>query len=86
VFRSTGIMERVADRLADVYAWKKPFSIEARTCGEPGATWDLTQHKVILCYELAEEFVQLYKLHGEDPLTSLSPPAGSRLGMPLGFR
>ena len=85
-FRTTGIMERVAERLADLYAWKKPFSIEARTCGSPGASWSLEEHKVILCYEIAEEFVQLYKLHGEDPLATLSPSAGDRSGSPMGFR
>ncbi len=85
-FRATGIMERVAGRLADLYAWRKPFSIEARTCGDPGATWDVTEHKVILCYELADDFVQQYKLHGEEPLAKLSPPSGSRSGAPMGFR
>jgi len=86
VARVTGLMERVADRLVDLYVWKKPFTIEVQTCGSSGATWVGPDHKIILCYELAEEFVQLYKLHGEDPLASLSPPAGSRLGAPLGFR
>ncbi|MGB9366553.1 MAG: DUF4344 domain-containing metallopeptidase [Xanthobacteraceae bacterium] len=86
VFRVTGLMERVADRLVDEYAWKKPFTIEAQTCGGSGAKWVGPEHKITLCYELAEEFVQLYKLHGEDPLATLSPPAGSRLGVPLGFR
>ena len=86
VARVTGIMEHVADRLVDLYVWKKPFTIEVQTCGSTGATWVGPDHKIILCYELAEEFVQLYKLHGEDPLASLSPPAGSRLGAPLGFR
>ena len=78
--------ERVADRLVDLYVWKKPFTIEVLTCGSSGAKWVGADHKITLCYELAEEFVQLYKLHGEDPLASLSPPAGSRLGAPLGFR
>ena len=85
-FRTTGIMERVAERLADLYAWRTPFSIEARTCGAPGATWNIPEHKVILCYELAEEFVQLYKAHGEAPLATLSPPPGNRSGAPMGFR
>ena len=86
VARVTGLMERVADRLVDLYVWKKPFTIEVLTCGSSGAKWVQSEHKITLCYELAEEFVQLYKLHGEDPLASLSPPAGSRLGAPLGFR
>jgi hypothetical protein len=86
VFRVTGMMERVAERLADLYAWRKPFSIEAQTCGSPGANWSVQEHKVILCYELAEEFVQLYKLHGEDPLATLSPPAANRSSVPLSFK
>jgi len=86
VARVTGVMERVADRLVDLYVWKKPFAIELQTCGSSGANWVEPEHKIVLCYELADEFVQLYKLHGEDPLASLSPPAGSRLGARLGFR
>jgi Putative metallopeptidase len=85
-FRAAGLLERVADHSANLYAWRKPFGIEAKTCGESGANWSLPDHKIYLCYELAEEFVQLYKLHGEDTLMSLSPPAGYRPGVPLGFR
>jgi Putative metallopeptidase len=84
--RATAMMERVAARVADLYAWRKPFAIEAQTCGESGANWSVQDHKVTLCYELAEEFVQLYKLHGEEPLAKLSPPAGFRSGAPLGFK
>jgi hypothetical protein len=86
VFRATGIMERVAAQLVEVYSWRKPFIIEALSCGSPGATWSVQENKAILCYELAEEFVQLYKLYGEAPLAALSPPSGSRAGVPLGFR
>jgi hypothetical protein len=86
VARVTGLMERVADRLVDLYVWKKPFTIELLTCGSSGATWVMSDHKITVCYELAEEFVQFYNLHGEDPLGSLSPPAGSRLSARLGFR
>jgi Putative metallopeptidase len=85
-FRAAGLLERVADHSANLYAWRKPFGIEAKTCGESGANWSLPDHKIYLCYELTEEFVQLYKLHGEDTLMSLSPPAGYRPGVPLGFR
>jgi len=85
-FRATGMMERVADRMTDQYAWRKSFAIEAKSCGTSGANWSIPQHKVIVCYELADEFVQLYKLHGEEPLASLSPPSGRASGPPLGFR
>ena len=86
VARVTEIMERVADRLVDLYVWKRPFTIEMTTCGSPGAKWVGSDHKITVCYELAEEFVQFYKLHGKDPLASLSPRAGSRLGAVGGFR
>jgi len=85
-FRASGVMERVAAQVADRYRWRNPFGIEARTCGESGAEWNTPAHKIFFCYELADEFVQLYKLHGEDPLMSLSPPAGNRLGAPFGYK
>lgn len=84
-FQAAGLLERVADN-AGKYVWRKPFAIEAKTCGESGANWELREHKVFLCYELSNEFVQLYKQHGEDTLMSLSPPAGYRPSVPLGFR
>jgi hypothetical protein len=83
--RAAGILERVADH-AGKWSWRKPFAIEAKTCGESGANWDIQAHKVFFCYELADEFVQLYKMHGEDTLMSLSPPQGYRPSVPLGFR
>jgi hypothetical protein len=84
--RVTQIMERVGDRLADVYAWNKPFTIEVKMCGDSSANWNQIDHKITLCYELADEFVSLYKLYGEKPLTALSPRAGGRSGVPLGYR
>ena len=84
-FRAAGRLERIADN-AGKYLWHKPFAIEAKSCGESGANWDIQEHKIYLCYELSDEFVQLYKQHGEDTLTALSPPAGYRPSVPLGFR
>ena len=86
VARVTEIMERVAERLVDLYVWKRPFTIEMLTCGSPSAKWVGPDHKITLCYELAEEFVQFYKLHGQDPLASLSPPVGNRSVASSGFR
>jgi len=85
-FRAAGALERVAYLLGDRYAWRKPFGIEATSCGESGAQWSVQDHKVVLCYELTDEFVSLYKSHGEDTLMSLSPPQGYRPSVPLGFR
>jgi len=84
-FRAAGMLERVTAH-AGKYNWHKPFAIEAKTCGESGANWELQEHKVYFCYELSDEFATLYKTHGEDTLMSLSPPPGYRPSVPLGFR
>jgi hypothetical protein len=55
------ILEIVADLLADQYVWRRPITLEMQTCGEPGARWDLTAKAVIICYEIAQEFSQLYR-------------------------
>jgi hypothetical protein len=85
-FRAAELPERIAALAARKYAWRKPFAIDAQTCGEPGASWNVPDHKIIFCYELAEEFVQQYRAHGQDPLATLSPLPGDRTGKPLGFR
>jgi hypothetical protein len=87
-FRASGVMEKVAEHAAR-YAWRKPFKIQVETCGEAGAQWNLPDHKMEFCYELTDDFVQLYKLHGTDTLAQLTPPpTASRrgTGTPMGFR
>jgi hypothetical protein len=86
-FQASDIMGYVA-AFAGRYAWRKGFAIEVSMCGQPGASWDLPKRKILFCYELADDFVQLYKLHGEDPLAKLSPPPmpTSRSGQPMGYR
>ena len=36
-----------------------------RECGSPGAQWEQQRQKVVLCYELIREFVQLYRDYGQ---------------------
>jgi hypothetical protein len=86
-FEASDIMGYVA-AFAGRFAWRKGFAIDVSMCGQPGASWSLPERKIAFCYELADDFVQLYKLHGEDPLAKLSPPLtpASRSGQPMGFR
>jgi hypothetical protein len=58
ILRQMGLLEAFAAHAADRYAWPKPFSIIARSCGEPDARWK--SRTLTLCYELADEFVELY--------------------------
>jgi Putative metallopeptidase/Helix-turn-helix domain len=59
-FRTIRLLETVADYAAEEYVWRRPFALAMQTCGGPNAQWDLSTQKLTLCYELAEEFVQLY--------------------------
>jgi hypothetical protein len=54
-------LEIVAERAAEEFVWRKPFTLELQSCGKPGANWNLMSHRLIVCYEMAEEFVQLYR-------------------------
>ena len=86
-FEASDIMGYVA-AFAGRFAWRHGFAVEVKMCGEPGASWSLPERKMVFCYELADDFVKLYKLHGEDPLAKLSPPPmpTSRSGQSMGYR
>jgi hypothetical protein len=59
--RALRLLESVAERAAEEFVWRKPFALELQSCGKPGAHWDLMSHRLIVCYEMAEEFAQLYR-------------------------
>jgi len=54
-----GLLEAIAAHATDRYAWPKPWTIEARSCGDPNARWKV--RVLTLCYELAGEFINLYQ-------------------------
>ncbi len=58
ILRNMGLLEAFAAHAANRYAWPKPFTIMARSCGEPDARW--RSRTLTLCYELAQEFVELF--------------------------
>jgi hypothetical protein len=66
LFRSVRILEMVADHAAEAYAWPHPLGLEMATCGESGAQFLPPNRKVIVCYELAQEFAQLYRDYGQE--------------------
>jgi hypothetical protein len=63
--RSVGLLEAIAERAASAIAWPEPFSVEAQSCGYLNAAWIPDKHKLILCYELAADFADLYRGYGE---------------------
>jgi putative metallopeptidase DUF4344 len=64
VARSIRLFETVAEHASDEFAWPAPFSLEFQACGYPNARWDLSVHKLTLCYELASDFADLYRSYG----------------------
>ena len=63
--RKLQILETMADWLSEDFAWKTPISLEMQQCdGESGARWLPTAKKIVLCYEMIREFVQLHRQFG----------------------
>jgi putative metallopeptidase DUF4344 len=61
VARSIRLLETVAEHASNELAWPAPLTLEMQSCGFPNARWDLRTRTVTLCYELAVEFVDLYR-------------------------
>jgi hypothetical protein len=70
--RAIMLLETVAERVADTYAWPAPFAIEMQTCGHPNAQWLPAARKLVLCYELAADFGDLYRGYGDRPASSVT--------------
>jgi hypothetical protein len=62
--RTIGMMEMVAEGETERYAWRRPFTFEARACGQPDLHWDLSTQRVVVCYEMAVDFGNLYRAYG----------------------
>jgi hypothetical protein len=60
MLRHMRVLETFAEHAADRFAWKVPFSIEARGCGEANARFFPATRTLTLCYELIEEFNGLF--------------------------
>jgi hypothetical protein len=62
---SIRLLETVAEHAANDFAWPTPFTLEMQSCGFPNARWDLSTHKLTLCYELGADFADLYRTYGD---------------------
>jgi hypothetical protein len=64
MMKSIGLLEAIGTHTAEAFVWPAPFTIEGQTCGFPNARWDLQTHKLVVCYELAADFADLYRTYG----------------------
>jgi len=59
--RSVRLLETVANLEAERYVWPRPITLEVLTCGQPNAYWDLSAQKLVICYELGQDFARLFR-------------------------
>jgi Putative metallopeptidase len=62
---SIRLLETVAEHAANDFAWPMPFTLEMQSCGFPNARWDVSTHKLTVCYELGSDFADLYRAYGD---------------------
>jgi Putative metallopeptidase len=67
MFRALQFLEMVQAHASERFAWPRPFVVEMRACGEANARWSGRTRKLELCYELANEFAELYRDYGVSP-------------------
>jgi hypothetical protein len=81
IARHIQLLEAMAENLSDRFVWREPISLEMQACGEPNARWEWRSKKVIICYEMADEFAELYRKYGrsmqfslDNKVSAASPP------------
>jgi Putative metallopeptidase len=63
-FPAVRLLEVLAEYLADEFALPIPFTLEMQSCGVINAAWVASTRKLTVCYELADDFADLYRVHG----------------------
>ncbi len=74
--RSLHLLE-IADGISDELAWPRPLALEMKSCGYINAAWFAQTRKVIVCYELVDDFMHLYRDYGH-ALTFVSQKQSSK--------
>ena len=60
-FKSSGVFDQVADELRSNYSLREPVQFNAKRCGEANAFYDPETVEVIFCYELMQDYMELYR-------------------------
>jgi hypothetical protein len=60
--REIKMLELIAGYLSNKFVFARgPIGLEAKECNTPGAFWDLKMRKIFVCYELAADFIDMYR-------------------------
>jgi hypothetical protein len=60
-FRSIRLLETFAGYVSNRYVLPRPIALIMKSCGGPNAWWDPPTLSEAICYELADDFVDLYQ-------------------------
>jgi hypothetical protein len=58
VLRESEILEGLADTLQAGFRLKSAVTLKGSACGEPNAFWDSERRELVMCYELADWYLQ----------------------------
>ena len=64
-FRSIGFLETLAEHTSRRYVLPRPIGMVMKGCGDSNAWWNTPTLKETLCYEMAEDFVELHQGYTE---------------------
>jgi hypothetical protein len=62
--KGTGMMEMLVSYAANRYVWRRPIGFDVKSCGQPDLHWDLSTQRILVCYEMAQDFANLYRGYG----------------------
>jgi hypothetical protein len=62
--KGTGMMEMLVNYAANRYVWRRPIGFDVKSCGQPDLHWDLSTQRILVCYEMAQDFANLYRGYG----------------------
>ena len=60
-FQSVGLLEALSDYASSRYALPRPIKMVMANCDQTNATWVSSTNTEALCYELADDFFDLYE-------------------------
>jgi len=62
--KAIGMMEMLSNFASERYVWRRPIRFDVQSCGQPDLHWDLQAQKILVCYEMAVDFTNLYRGYG----------------------
>ena len=69
--------DEVAAEVSENYKLRRPVKFNARRCGEANAYYDPDTIEIIFCYELMQDFMELYAAELPDPVEPAPRPSGA---------